>query len=205
MPRRGAILRAGTAVTAATSALLVAGCGGGARQDAADHAATYRVDVAPVSFPRSQTLAQHTRLRITVRNADTRTIPNLAATIEAPATGTSAEAFATLSDQPDLASTSRPLWVLDAGPYDGDTAAPNTWAIGSLAPGATKTFTWDLTAITPGTHTITYRLAGSVAGKSKLALASTGEVPQGAVTVRVSDKPAQAKVTPDGRIVRIPG
>lgn len=204
MPRRGAILRRGTAASAAASLLLASGCGGGARQDAGDHDATYRVTVPRATFPTRQSLAQASELRITVHNADQHPIPNLAATITGGTGGTASEAFAAPSPVPGEASSSRPIWIVDHGPSDGTTAYANTWAIGALAPGATKTFVWRVTAVVPGTYRIRYALFGSLAGKSKLQLAS-GATPHGSFVVRVSARPAQTRVTPGGKILSVAG
>jgi hypothetical protein len=204
VPRRGAILRRGTAATAAASLLLASGCGGDARQDAADHDATYRVTVPHATFPARQSLATTTELRIAVHNDDGRTIPNLAATITAGVGGTSIAAFGEESPVSGQASSSRPVWIVDDGPADGDTAYANTWAIGPLAAGQTKTFVWRVTAVVPGTYSVRYALFGSLAGKSKLQLKS-GATPHGTFRVRVSGRPAQTKVTPGGRILSVAG
>lgn len=196
-------MRSGAAALAVAS-LAMAGCGsGGERQDAGEKEATYAISVADAAFPARQSLAEETEMRITVVNEDDRTIPNLAATIEAAGGGTEVEAFGSLSDQPGLASRSRPVWVVDAGPRSGDTAYANTWAIGPLAPGAEKTFTWRVAAVRPGSYRLTYRLSGSLGGKARLE--QEGEAAAGSFTVAVTGKPRQARITEDGRIVRVPG
>jgi hypothetical protein len=201
--RAAAILRGATATGAAVAAALAVGCGGGTRQDAGEHAATYPVDVVAASFPPRQDLAQHTALRISVRNAGDRTIPDLAATIEADAHGTAVASFGRQLDAPGLSSSSRPVWVVDAGPSGGDTAASNTWALGALAPHRTRTFVWRLSAVQPGRYRVTWRLFGSLSGRSQLRVAD-GRPPQGVFAVAISRGAATVRVTPDGRIVRVP-
>src|SRR5437660_5087251 len=99
--RRGA----GTTLTIAagvTAALALAACGSGAQQDANAPSGNFPVQVTAAKWVRFQRLAQHTRLVIAVRNAGTKTIPNLAISIcnttcayPAPAgQGTSVAAFA---------------------------------------------------------------------------------------------------------------
>ncbi len=204
MPWRGAILRRGAAAGAAASLLLVSGCGGGTRQDAGDHDATYRVTVTDASFPARQSLAQSSELRITVRNDDSHAIPDLAATITGTSGGTASAAFGQPSAESGQASSSRPVWIVDDGPADGTTAYANTWALGSVAPGASRTFVWHVTATVPGTFRVRYVLAGSLAGKSKLQLGS-GAIPHGSFLVHVSARPAETRVTAAGKILSVPG
>ena len=204
MPRPGATLRGATAAAAAATLALASGCGGGARQDHGEAELKYPVAVPSATFPAHQSLAEHSEMRIVVRNLGSSTIPDLAATIQAAGGGTETEAFGFLTDASGVASRSRPAWVVNAGPYDGDTADPNTWALGPLRPHATKTFVWHVSAVRAGTYTLTYRLAGSLTGRSQLRLRD-GRVPRDSFTVHVSNKPAQVRVTPDGRIVSVSG
>ncbi len=191
--------------SAAVALALGSGCGGGARQDAGEAHASYPVSVSVASLPARQRLAQRSALRIAVTNAGTRTIPNVAATIEAAGRGTTVEAFATHIDTPGVQSSSRPVWVIEDAPADGDTAAPNTWALGPLAPGATKTFVWRVAAVQPGRYQVTYRLSGSLTGRSQLQLRGGGGVPQGSFAVAITGRPTQTQVRPDGTIVLVPG
>jgi hypothetical protein len=183
--------------------MLANGCGGGSRQDAGEQAAIYPVAVVHATFPSHQQLAERTEMRIAVHNTGTRTIPNLAATIEAAGRGTTVEAFGLHSEEPDVQSSSRPVWVVDVGPINGETALPNTWALGRLAPGATRTFAWHVVAVQPGTYRLGYRLSGSLSGKSRLRLTGGG-VPQGSFKVTISHTPAQVRITKGGKIVPVP-
>jgi len=202
--RRRATLRGATAAAAVAALALTPGCGGGERQDAGEQDARFPVDVPSATFPRHQGLAEHTQMRIVVRNVGDHTIPNLAATIEAGGGGTETPAFGYLAGGTDLSSRGRPVWVVDAGPFGGDTAYANTWAIGALRPHRTKTLVWNVSATRAGHYRLTYRLAGSLTGHAQLRLADGG-VPSGSFTVDVTPKPRRVRVTPDGRIVRLPG
>jgi hypothetical protein len=204
VPRRAAILRAATAASAAVALALGAGCGGGTRQDAGEARASYPVAVPLATFPARQSLAQRSEMRIAVRNVGTRTIPNVAATIVADRQGTTVEAFAGPAEASNVQSTSRPVWVIEDGPVNGDTAGANTWALGPLRPGATKTFVWRVAAVRAGRYQLTYRLSGSLTGRSQLRLRGGG-APQGSFTVAVSRRPVQTQVRPDGTIVTVPG
>ena len=174
-------------------AFAVAGCGGGERQDAKEPSGTFPMNVVNAKFPKSQSLAKPESMTISVKNTGTQEVPNLAVTVDS---------FSTRSQQQGLADPERPVWIVDAGPVGGTTAYTNTWALGKLAPGKTRTFTWHVTAIQPGTHTVKYRVAAGLNGKAKATLADN-RAPAGSFTVDVSDKPAQSRVDPaTGKVVR---
>lgn len=197
------------------AALALGACGGGSRQDANEPSGNFPVQVVNATWPGAQRLAQHTHLIITVKNAGTKAIPNIAVTITDPKWGTSVQAFGRHVSQVGLASHSRPVWIVDhapdpgggcgfscsqGGPGGAATAYANTWALGRLAPHHTATFNWALTAVAPGTHVVRYRIAAGLNGKAKAQL-SGGGIPQGSFTVKVSSKPAQTYVTGSGQIV----
>jgi len=184
--------------------LALAGCGG-SDGPAPEQAATYPVAVA-ASFPGHQRLAESVELRIAVHNAGTRTIPNVVATIETGAgpDGTAVQAFGARIEGKGLASHSRPVWIVDAGPHSGDTAYANTWALGAIRPRATRVFTWHVVPVRAGRYTLRYRLAGSTTGRSQLRLRDGGAA-AGRLTVHVSGKPAEVRVLQDGTIVPVSG
>jgi hypothetical protein len=198
--------------------LALSACGSsGPPQSAGEPSANFPVEVSTASFPASQTLAEHTQLVISVRNAGSKAIPNIAVTITNPRYGTAAQAFGVLlpangSGQPLLAGRSRAVWVVDQAPgpcgYSckqggaggAATAYSNTWALGRLAPGATARFDWHLTAVQPGTYTVAYRVAAGLAGKARAVLAGGGPV-AGSFKVRIAHPPRQAYVNNSGQIV----
>jgi hypothetical protein len=190
----------------ALTGLVAAGCGGGTRQDANEPSGTFPVDVVKATFPTKQRLAEKSELRIAVRNAGDKAVPNVAVTVasdEANQTAAAA-AFAEASEQPGLADPSRPVWVLDAGPYGGVTAYTNTWALGALRPNQTKTFVWRVTAVKPGVHAIKYKVAAGLDGKAKAVQAGGNAEPTGTFTINVSNKPADAKVGNGGQVITSP-
>jgi len=199
VPAGSAILR-GTAAAAAAVALALAGCGGA--DEPAEQSITYSVAIPVRSFPARQLLAEHVQLRIDVRNEGSRAIPNVAATISAGdgTDGTGVEAFSSRLEGKDLASHSRPVWIVDDGPASGDTAYANTWALGAIEPHKTRSFTWSVVPVRAGRYTLRYSLTGSTTGRSPLRLADGGAA-AGSFTVQVSGKPPQVHVTPDDRIV----
>ena len=189
--------------TLALAALALAGCGGGERQDADEPSGTFTVDVVRASFPAQQRLAQQSQLRIAVRNGGQKAVPNVAVTVESGHVGAPASPFAEASSQQDLANPSRPVWIVDAAPRGGDTAYTNTWALGRLAAGQTKTFVWNVTAVKPGVHTIKYRVAAGLDGKAK-ARAADGQEPHGTFTIDISGRPANQRVAPSGAVEDVP-
>ncbi len=203
------------ALGAVAASVALGACGSGARQDANEPTGNFTVSVPVAKFPTFQRLAQHTHLVISVRNSGTQTIPDVAVTITNPAYGTAAQAFgALLADTTQgLASRSRPIWIIDrppgpctysclsGGPGGAVTAYSNTWALGSLRPGATATFDWAVTAVKPGTHVVQYRVAAGLNGKAKAVLANGG-TPMGTFKVNVTSVPQQSYVNNNGQIVK---
>lgn len=198
-----AIVRATIAAGILPLALL-AGCGGGARQDAGVKAATYKVDVLASSFPSQQHLAGDTALRLRIRNADNRTIPDLAVTIGGGPRSRAAEAFGSADPQAGLADSSRPVWIVNQAPGNSETAYAGTWTLGRpLKPGASASLVWKVTPVKAGSHTISYRVAGGLTGKSKVELSRGGKV-HGSFKVDVSAKPPATGVGPNGNVVTLP-
>ena len=180
-------------------ATFAAGCGGGGsqRQDADEPRGSWTVRVVDAEFPSTQRLAKQETMRITVRNDDERAVPNLAVTVEG---------FSRRSEQAGLADPTRPVWILDDGPRGGTTAYTNTWALGRVAPGATKSFEWRATPVVASPSgepfRLSWRVSAGLDGKAKAKLPSGG-VPQGTFAVNVSREPSQARVDPDsGEVVR---
>lgn len=181
-------------VTPVACALALAGCGGDEqRQDADEPEGEWTLEVVDAEFPRAQRLAKQETMRIRVRNTADRPIPNIALTVDG---------FTRRSEQPGLADPNRPLWIVDDGPRGGVTAYTNTWALGRVPPGGTKTFEFRVTPVEAGDHEVSYRLSAGLDGKARARL-QNGERPQGSFDVRVTRAPAQSRVDPDsGEVVR---
>src|SRR4051794_13385321 len=180
--------------------LFAVGCGGGARQDADEPSGDFKVEVVNASFPRVQHIAQTVLLRVRVRNADSRELP-VAVTIEtaSPNRAVASSSFGQGSLDPDLADSTRPVWVLDRGPRGGDTAANNTWSAGSLRPGESRLMTWRLVATKAGAYTVTYRVSPGLTGKAGVAAGSSAG---GRFRVVIADRPVPARVGPGGSVIR---
>jgi hypothetical protein len=184
-------------------AALAAGCGGGTRQDAHEPDAAFTVALTRASFPAVQAVARPATMTLRVRNTSTATIPNLAITIDS---------FGYVSNLPELASSKRPIWVVEQGPGvvpkrpvqsqaisppgSGQTAYVNTWALGPLAPGHTQMFTWRVTPVKSGLYTVHYTIAAGLAGRSRARLAS-GALPHGHFKVAIAPRPPATHVNPE--------
>jgi hypothetical protein len=192
----------------ATCALLASGCGGGAHQDANEPSGTFKLQVLRASFPNVQSIARPTRLELLVHNAGTGAAPNVAVTLDS---------FYYTETFPELAASQRPVWIIDRGPGaiparpassqavtppgGGLTAYVNTWALGRLAPGATRMFSWRVVPVKPGIHTVHFALAAGLAGKAR-AVSTSGGALQGGFTVSISPAPPARHVDPNtGQVV----
>jgi hypothetical protein len=186
---------------AVLATVLLAGCGGGPRQDADEPSGSYKLEVAGARFPASQSIAETATMEVRVRNADSKAAPNVAVTVEtAPGkAGEGTVAFGQRVDDARLSDNERPVWIVNQGPRGGDSAATNTWALGRLGAGKTKTFTWKVTAVQAGSYTIRYRVSPGLSGKAKLA---AGGRTDGQFKVTIDDKPVPARVDDNGKVVR---
>lgn len=185
----------------AASALALGACGGGGeRQDADEPEGEYRLEIVDATFPAEQSIAERSTLTLQVRNADTKAVPNVAVTIETQPeqAGGAPGAFAQDRDDPALADPSRPVWVLDRGPVGGETAYTNTWALGRLEPGQSRTFEWRVTAVKAGDFQVGYTVSPGLDGKAKL---PGGTEASGTFLVSVDDEPADARIAEDGKTV----
>jgi hypothetical protein len=183
----------GCALAALLGAGALAGCGGGQRQDANEPSGDFQVDVVKASFPTRQHLAKQEHFVVAVRNSGAHAVPDLALTVDS---------FSHVSQQAALADPSRPTWIVDRGPVGGDTAYTDTWALGRVGPGQTRTFDFKVTPVLSGTHKVTWRVAAGLNGKARAVTSGHG-IPVGTFTVAVSGRPARATVDPvTGKVIR---
>jgi hypothetical protein len=190
--RSPALMRQSAISALAFASLVAAGCGSsGPRQDADEPSGSYKVQIVDAKFPTKQSLAKRSIMQITVKNVDTKTIPNVAVTVKS---------FDQRSNDPNLADPRRPQFVVNTGPRGGDTAYVGTSALGPLGPGQTKTFKWDVTAVIAGDYNLKYAVAAGLNGKAKAVLAGGG-TPTGAFTGHISSKAPQAHVADDGSTI----
>ncbi|HEY8303690.1 MAG TPA: hypothetical protein VIG42_03775 [Solirubrobacteraceae bacterium] len=188
---------------------LASGCGEATR-NSRERAGTYMVEVVKASFPAKQAIARDTRLALVVRNSGAATIPNVAVTLDS---------LNYASDYPHLAANKRPVWIVNTGagavsarpveseridpPGGGETAFVNTWALGALAPGASKAFVWRVTPVKAGVHTVRYAVSAGLDGKA-LARLRGGGLAAGKFVVAVAPKPPPTHVNPQTGLI-VPG
>jgi hypothetical protein len=185
---------------------LLGGCGG-STSNAGEKSASYRMAIVRAHFPAIQTLARPTHMEISVHNTGLSTVPNLAVTVDS---------FNYASNYPELAAAHRPVWAIEQGPGaiaklpaesqevsppgGGQTAYVNTWALGPVPAGATRTFAWRVVPLKPGLHTVHFRIAAGLGGKAQATLVSGGPV-QGRFLVHISSAPPRTYVNPNtGRV-----
>ena len=185
---------------------MLAGCGGGERQDENEPSGDFPVELVDATFPVKQKLAQQSDLVIRVRNAGKETIPNIAVTVDG---------FDYRKKDPTLADPERPQFVLNgvprqiggfpeaknAAPEGCDTAYVNTWACGPLKAGREREFTWSVTAVVAGPYKVRYRVAAGLDGKAKATGPNGGPPPSGSFRGIVSDAAPQTRVADDGKTV----
>jgi hypothetical protein len=192
---------------AALAALALAGCGG-TRVDAHETKGTYDVEIVHATFPTKQVIAKPATLTIAVRNSSGKTIPTLAVTVDS---------FNYTSDAPELAANKRPIWAIERGPGavarppvqsvevstpgSGQTAYVNTWALGALAAGRTRTFSWNVVPVKAGAHTVRFAVAAGLSGKAKAELANGGPA-NGHFDVAIAAAPPLTFVDPSTGKVR---
>jgi hypothetical protein len=189
------------------AALLLAGCGGGSRQDAGEPAGSFPMRVLRASFPTAQSIARPARFQLQVRNTGAHAVPNVVVTIDS---------FDYSSNYPELSDRRRPVWAIERGPGavasppvetenvslpgGGQTAYVNTWAFGALAPGKTKTLVWEVVPVKAGSYTVHYALSAGLAGKAKARLESGAGI-RGQFAVNIKGAPALKHVNPNtGRV-----
>jgi hypothetical protein len=205
VPRVGS--RTWALAASCASVLVAAGCGGGARQDAHEASGGYSVKVLQAQFPSAQSIAKQESMVLQIQNTGPQTIPNLAITIDS---------FDYASSYPELADDKRPVWAVERGaggiaprpveseevdqPGGGQTAYVNTWAFGSLAPGRSRTLTWNVVPVVSGHYTVHYTVAAGLAGKAKARSAGGGLV-DGQFAVDIAPAPKPTHVNPNtGRV-----
>lgn len=196
------------ALAGACAALLASGCGGGSEQNHGEAKRTYEMRISSATFPAKQAIARPAQLKVRVHNESSRTVPNVAVTVDS---------FSYVEKHPELASNKRPIWVVEEGPGTpaklpvqsqavsppggGQTNYVNTWALGPLKAGASRTFTWKVMPVKAGAHTVHLAVAAGLAGNAKAALSAGGAVTR-SLSANVAPEPPLTHVDPNtGKVV----
>jgi hypothetical protein len=193
----------------ASVAVLAAGCGSKARQDAHEASGKFEVEVLKATFSGHQAIAKPALFELRVRNPGKSTIPNIAVTLDS---------FSYKSSYPALAENLRPVWVVEQGPgptapgepVESESVSPpggaqtayvSTWALGPLGPESSQSFEWHVVPVKSGKYTVHYIVAAGLAGKARAHKPSGGAV-NGALTADVASVPAPRHVNPStGEVV----
>ncbi|MEV4420417.1 hypothetical protein AB0L40_10650 [Patulibacter sp. NPDC049589] len=179
LPIRSAV--SGVALVACVAGLSACGGGDGDVKDASD-GRPFAI-TATARFAKSQRLANVETLRITVKNEDSRPLPDVAIVLG----GLNRSIPVADNGAGRVADPRRPVWIVDVPPAGATTAYAGTWALGSLPAGATKTFTWRLTPTVAGRHTVRWRAAAALDEDGPVR-ASSGGTTSGTLPVRVSSE-----------------
>jgi hypothetical protein len=165
--------------TLAAFTLALGACGAD-KQDENEPEGEFKVDVVSATFPGRQHLADEANLTIQIQNKDSREIPNLAVTVDG---------FGQRRDDPTLSDPERPVWIVNEGPRNTNTALTNTWTAGPVPAGQTRTLNWKVTAVRAGTYSLRYRVAAGIHGKA-IAESADGSGPaKGSFIARISRTP----------------
>jgi hypothetical protein len=197
--------------------LIVSGCGSGAEQIKGEPKASFTLQVLRASFPAKQSIARTTALELRLRNASTKTVPNVAVTLDS---------LQYTEHYPELSASKRPVWVVERGPGaiakppvqseevaspgGGETAYVNTWALGAIRPRAVATFRWIVTPVKSGEHVVHYTVAADLGGNAKAQLPSGAPV-TGRLVADIAPAPPSRHVNPNtghvepGRYPTAPG
>jgi hypothetical protein len=173
-------LRAGVLAGTLAALAIVLGACGAEKQDENEPEGDYKVDVVSASFPGRQYLADDVNLKLVIRNTDSKEIPNLAVTVDG---------FGQRREDPTLADPERPIWIVNVPPRNSTSALTNTWTVGPVDAGKTRTLIWNVSSVRAGTYSLRYRVSAGVDGKA-VAVAADGSGPaKGSFIARITREP----------------
>lgn len=192
--------------------VLGAGCAGDQEggQFSNEQQGDYEVEVTRATFPAKQVVARTYEMRIDIENTGDEAVPAINVSVSLPGRD-STLAFAYRSEQPGLASSQRPAWVLEegypklvgtTGRGGAQTSSRRTFQFGTLAPGETARTVWRVTAVQPGDFGLEWRIEAGL-GLGVNAVDRSGETPTGLFEVKIGNRPRLTEIDDQGRIVPI--
>jgi hypothetical protein len=186
----------------ACAALVISGCGGGSEQSHGEAKRSYEMRIAAATFPAKQSIARPAEMKVRVSNESARTVPNVAISVDS---------FSYVEKYAELAANKRPVWVVEEGPGTpaalpvqsqavsppggGQTNYVNTWALGPLKAGASRTFTWKVVPVKAGSYTLHLKVAAGLAGNARAVLRGGGQVSR-SLTAEIASAPPLTHVNP---------
>jgi hypothetical protein len=193
----------------ACAAFVASGCGGGVEQSHGEAKRSYQMRIAAASFPAKQSMARPTEMSVRVSNESARTVPNVAISVDS---------FSYVEKHAELAANKRPVWVVEHGPGapaklpvqsqavsppgGAQTAYVNTWALGPLKAGASRTFKWKVVPVKAGSYTVHVLVAAGLAGNARAVLRGGGPVSR-SLTAQIAPAPPVTHVNPGtGKVVQ---
>jgi hypothetical protein len=209
-------------LAAVAVAALLAACGGGASADK-EPAGEFDVGVTAASFPTLQRLGQTSLLKLSVKNDGNETVPNLVVyfTVAGKQGAAASLPFGIHERQAELATPTRPVWVLAEGfprlvragedktglkntgeKNPAATSSLKTFAFGPLKAGQTRSAVWKLSAVREGKYTLRYQVGAGLGTQTK-AKTKGGVAPGGTFVAEITAKNPDTEVTDSGEIVEV--
>lgn len=192
----------------------LAACGSESSADK-EAAGEFDVGVTAASFPTLQRLGQTSLLKLSIRNDGEETVPNLVVyfTVAGRQGMTSSLPFGVHERQAELATPTRPVWVLAehfpklAGASAAEkggatTSSPKVFAFGPLQAGETRSAVWKLSAVRQGKYTLRYQVGAGLGTQTK-AKTEGGVAPGGTFVAKITAQNPDTEVTDDGEIVEV--
>jgi len=160
------------------SVLLFSGCGDSVNDSSqSPQTEPYQVEILEAHFPKQQRLAKQTALTVVVHNAGNTTMPNVSVSVNS---------FSQRQEQPNVQSAQRPIWIVDQEPEGGGTALVETWSLGRLEPGESRTFKWQLTPVATGEHTVKLKVSGDLTN-TPVTRTLDNQAPEESFNIKISD------------------
>jgi hypothetical protein len=185
-------LRTAALLVIGVLALALSACGGGENQAKDAPSGTFKATIVDWKFAEHQPLGTPQDFSVKIRNDDSRAIPQLVLTVSG---------LRMTVHQPGAASDVRPIWLpkvdqfATVTPYNSPLAV--SYNLGKLEPGATRTYTFNLTPLRRGSHEVGIRIAPALVGSSKIVNASDGKPAEETRTVVIDPTPVMDETTFD--------